>query len=153
MFLRLHRPIALLVLLSLFLGLGVGSVSGRWATRFALEGTVALAPGGFDGLHDLCVSPSPAAFAPSDLRATQDSIKQGDQASPAPEAPSPVSYRHEHCPDCLVRLAAAPPPHLPDLLSAGHVPAQRTRLRLSAPMLSSPWTSAHGARAPPKILI
>jgi hypothetical protein len=149
MFLRFHRPLVLLLILSLFLGLGGGSLPGRGALNFALAQGGALWPGPADGLHDICVSPSSAAPRSLDIGAATDEV----QESSGPEAPRPISHHHEHCPDCLVRLAGAPPPDLPDFLSADRAPSPRTRLRLSAPMLSSPWMAAHGARAPPTLPI
>ncbi len=135
MFLSLHRPLALMLILTLLLGLGGASSRGMGhRIGLAAPGLAGLPGlvGGPDGRHDVCISPSSEPASAS-----------------APGGPAPATHLHELCPDCLPRLAAAPPPHLPDVLSAGDVLAQGAERGRSAPVPAGPRVDAHGPRAPP----
>lgn len=143
MVLRQRRSLALFLILALVFSLGA---DGSWRLLAAQSGLrAAQDPAAQQLLADVCfASHSGLPLAPSSAP---------DSSEPAPRAPAsdpePLPHSHQHCADCLVRLAAAPPPSR--LIWTGWLPIPRNAplVTADAPPRAGPEGHAHGARAPP----
>jgi len=146
MVLRQRRSLALFLILVLVFSLGA---DGSWrglASQFGLKAAQDLAAQRL--LADVCfASHSGLALAPS---AGPDSSQLAPKA-PASD-PEPLPHSHQHCADCLVRLAAALPPSR--LIWTGWlpIPLNAPLVTVDAPPRAGPQGHAHGARAPPVAL-
>jgi len=149
---RASRLIAFALLLAFVLG-GIGH-SGRGVTAM-MQGA---GPGrseaslGIGGLHDLCVTPRADGLALSPALSLALSVAHGGTDTPSDSDNQPTQG-HEHCADCLVRAVAAPPPHLPQIHGRSLVAILARAWSLSPSEPKTPSTAAHGARAPPRLIV